>query len=67
MPLYELLCLARPALQRQELRRMIAKVGQTVYGKGGVITDVKSYGLQPLAYKIRGVHGKYDEVRLARR
>jgi hypothetical protein len=62
MPLYELLCLARPVLQREDLRRMIAKVGRTVYDKGGVVMDVKSYGLHPLAYKIRGVHGKYDQV-----
>jgi ribosomal protein S6 len=62
MPLYELLCLARPVLQREDLRRMIAKIGRTVYDKGGVVMDVQSYGLHPLAYKIRGVHGKYDQV-----
>lgn len=62
MPLYELLCLARPLLPRDELQRMIQKVGGLVYNKGGVVTNVVSYGKQPLAYKIRGVHGKYEEV-----
>ena len=63
MPLYELLCLARPLLQRDELQRMIQKVGGLVYTKGGVVTNVVSYGKQPLAYKISGVQGKYEEVR----
>lgn len=62
MPLYELLCLVRPALQRDELQRLIQKVGGLVYSKGGVVTDVVSFGTQPLAYKIRGVQGKFDEV-----
>lgn len=64
MPLYELLCLARPLLPRDELQRMISKVGGLVYTKGGVVTNVVSYGKQPLAYKISGVQGKFDEVRL---
>jgi ribosomal protein S6 len=63
MPLYELLCLARPLLPRNELQRMIQKVGGMVYEKGGVVTNVVSYGKQPLAYKIKGVQGKFDEVR----
>lgn len=62
MPLYELLCLARPLLARDQLQRMIEKVGGMVYSKGGVVTNVVSYGKQPLAYKISGVHGKFDEV-----
>lgn len=43
---------------------MMQKVGGVVYSAGGVVTDVKSYGRQYLAYKIRGVHGKYDQVRV---
>lgn len=63
MPAYELLCLVRPVLSKQELQRMIHKVGSMVYGKGGVITNVQSYGEQMLAYKVSNVHGKYDKVR----
>jgi ribosomal protein S6 len=62
MPLYELLCLARPLLPRDELGRMIQKVGSMVYSKGGVITNVHSYGEKNLAYKIKGVQGKFDKV-----
>lgn len=63
MPLYELLCLARPVLPRAELAAMISAVGGLVYDKGGVITNVVSYGKQPLAYRIKGVQGKFEEVR----
>lgn len=62
MPLYELLCLARPLLPKEDLARMIQKVGSMVYAKGGVITNVQSFGEQNLAYKIKGVQGKYDKV-----
>jgi ribosomal protein S6 len=61
--LYQVLCLARP-MAAGELSAMMQKVGSTVYNAGGVVTDVKSYGKQYLAYKIRGVHGKFDQVRL---
>ncbi|WIA29583.1 hypothetical protein OEZ86_012075 [Tetradesmus obliquus] len=64
MPLYELLCLARPLLPRDELGRMIQKVGSMVYSKGGVITNVHSYGEQNLAYKIKGVQGKFDKAQI---
>lgn len=66
MPLYELLCLARPALQRQVVARMIAAAGELVQARGGVVMDVSSYGEQPLAYRVRGVQGKFDKVRAAR-
>jgi ribosomal protein S6 len=62
MPLYELFCLARPALAKDELFKMIQKVGKAVYSRGGVVTEFTSYGQQNLAYKISGVHGKYTEV-----
>lgn len=63
MPLYELLCLARPRLPREDMSRMISRVGSAVFDKGGVITELKSFAEQPLAYPIRKTHGKYEEVR----
>lgn len=66
MPLYELLCLARPRIVRDDMARMIQRVGNAVFDKGGVITDLKSYGDQGLAYPIRKTHGKYEEVYLHR-
>lgn len=62
MPVYELLCLARPLLAKQAVQSMMSKVGRMVYVQGGVVTDIKSYGEQSLAYKIKGVQDKYDKV-----
>lgn len=64
MPRYELLCLARPLLAREEMQRIIHKVGSLVQAKGGVVTGVQSFGEQPLAYKIRGVRGKFDKAHI---
>lgn len=64
MPLYELLCLVRPSLPKEAVQRLVEKVGGVVYGRGGVVTNFISYGEQHLAYKIRGVHGKTEQVRL---
>lgn len=63
MPLYELFCLARPQLPKQQLADIMRKAGVAVFGKGGVITDIKSFGEQPLAYDIRKPSGKYRTVR----
>jgi ribosomal protein S6 len=62
MPLYELLCLAQPALPRENVVRMIQRVATVLYTNGGVITDLQSYGDQQLAYKIKGTRGKYEQV-----
>jgi hypothetical protein len=63
MPLYELFCLAKPRLAKQQLADIIKLVGKSVIDKGGVITDIKSFGEQPLAYEIRRPGEKYAEVR----
>ncbi|KAJ9508947.1 hypothetical protein QJQ45_028272 [Haematococcus lacustris] len=53
MPLYELMCLAKPALARPLMVEMMKRVGKLVSEKGGVVTDIKSFGDQHLAYDIR--------------
>lgn len=63
MPLYELLCLAQPALAKPVMVKMITNVANVLYSNGAVVTSLKSYGDQYLAYKIKGVRGKYDQVR----
>lgn len=65
MPLYEIFCLARPALKKPELHEIIKRSCQTVLAANGVVTDVTVNGLIPLAYTIRKVHGHYDQVRSA--
>jgi small subunit ribosomal protein S6 len=62
MPLYELFCLAKPRLGKAVLSDIIKLAGRTVLDKGGVITDVKSFGEQKLAYEIRRPGEKYEEV-----
>jgi small subunit ribosomal protein S6 len=62
MPLYEFLCLAKPALARPHLARMMQRVGELVMADGGIVTDVTSYGEQHLAYDIRKPFQKYEKV-----
>lgn len=62
MPLYELFCLARPQLAKAELKEVIKAASRAVFQQGGVITDLKSFGLRPLAHDIRKPSGKYNEV-----
>ncbi len=62
MPLYELFCLAKPRLGKAVLGDIIKLAARTVLDKGGVITDIKSFGEQKLAYEIRRPGEKYEEV-----
>lgn len=63
MPVYELFCLAKPALGKAQLASMITDIGKMVLSSGGVLTDVRSYGKQQLAYDIRRPGERYPEVR----
>uniref|UniRef100_A0A7S3R7V7 30S ribosomal protein S6, chloroplastic n=1 Tax=Dunaliella tertiolecta TaxID=3047 RepID=A0A7S3R7V7_DUNTE len=62
MPLYELLCLAKPALGRPEQVRMLQRVAEKVMDHGGVLTRLTSYGEQHLAYDIRKPFQRYDKA-----
>lgn len=62
MPLYELFCLAKPQLKRLYLTEMISLAGRAVLQHGGVITDIKSFGEQKLAYDIRKPGEVFDKV-----
>jgi len=62
MPLYELLCLAKPALGRPEQVRMIQRVAEKVMDSGGVVTGLTSYGEQHLAYDVRKPFQRFDKV-----
>jgi small subunit ribosomal protein S6 len=64
MPLYELFCLTKNGLGKRQLADIIKLAGRTVIGKGGVITDVKSFGEQPLAYEIRKSGELHSLVRI---
>ena len=62
MPVYELFCLARPQISKDSLAKVICTASKSVFGNGGVLTDVHSYGSRELAYPIRKAGGKYTEV-----
>jgi len=64
MPLYELFCLAKPQLKKVQLAEMISLAGRAVLEKGGVITDIKSFGEQRLAYGIRKPGAVYEKASL---
>ena len=63
MPLYELFCLAKPALAKPAVAEILRTAGNTIFQKGGIVTDVKSFGEIPLAYEIRKAGGIFKEVR----
>ena len=63
MPVYELFCLARPALATKALAAIIQKAGRTVFSSSGVLTDVRSFGDREVAYPIHKAGSKYDKVR----
>lgn len=54
MPLYELFCLARPQLQVAQNAELLRKAANAILSGGGVLTDIKSFGTRPLAYKVSG-------------
>lgn len=64
MPLYELFCLARPQLQATQSADILRKAAQAIFAGGGVLTDIKSFGKRPLAYKVSGALAgeKHSEV-----
>ncbi len=62
MPLYELFCMARPALARPDAAQVMRNVAAAVLNKDGILTDIKSYGDHPLAYTIRRPNQRYNEV-----
>ncbi|KAL6763222.1 ribosomal protein S6 [Haematococcus lacustris] len=64
MPLYELMCLAKPALARPLMVEMMKRVGKLVTEKGGVVTDIKSFGDQHLAYDIRRPYERYAKAHI---
>jgi hypothetical protein len=64
MPLYELVCLARPRLERADMVKMMQRVGALVMDRGGVLTRIQSYGEQRLATDIRRPFERYSEVRV---
>lgn len=63
MPLYELFCMSRPALLRSDASQLLRSAASAVLSRGGLLTDIKSFGDRELAYEIRRPGMKLNEVR----
>uniref|UniRef100_A0A061R2B5 Small subunit ribosomal protein S6 n=1 Tax=Tetraselmis sp. GSL018 TaxID=582737 RepID=A0A061R2B5_9CHLO len=64
MPLYQLFGLAKPSLPLPALASVLQNVGHTVLSSNGVVTDVKSFGQQDLAYDIKTRTGRYTQAQM---
>eukprot|EP00899_Mesostigma_viride_P011531 jgi/Mesvir1/20379/Mv12287-RA.1 len=53
MPVYELLCIAKPTLQKSQLAEILKRAGKAVLDGGGLLKDIKSCGRSKLAYNFR--------------
>lgn len=64
MPLYELFCLAKPRIANADLASLMKQAGRIVLNSGGVLTDVKSFGSQKLAYVIKRPGERHAESKM---
>jgi small subunit ribosomal protein S6 len=67
MPLYDLMAIVRAQAPRTAVAEVLRRAGVAVLDAGGVVTDVKSFGVRPLAYEIKRAGELHKEVRGARR
>lgn len=58
MPLYDVLAIVKGAMPQQQVSMILKRAANAVLDNGGVLTDIKSYGVNELAYGIR----KYGEL-----
>jgi small subunit ribosomal protein S6 len=57
---YELTVILRPDLSEEKLTASIENIKKFITGKGGVISDTKSWGKRRLAYPIKhAIEGNY--------
>lgn len=56
--------MAKPLLPKDEMFRMIHRVGSVVLDQGGIITTLKSFGNQTLAQDIRKTPYKYSQAHM---
>ncbi|KAJ8750569.1 hypothetical protein K2173_015730 [Erythroxylum novogranatense] len=58
MPLYDCMLLLKPHVKKEALADLVAWVGKHVYGRKGVLTDIKSLGTVHLGYGIQKLVGR---------
>ncbi|VFQ59236.1 unnamed protein product [Cuscuta campestris] len=59
MPLYDCMLLLKPQIAKEAVLDLVVKVSKHVYGRNGVLTDIKSFGTVQLGYGIKKLDGKY--------
>ncbi|KAL0451742.1 UNVERIFIED_CONTAM: hypothetical protein Slati_1152300 [Sesamum latifolium] len=59
MPLYDCMLLLKPNVTKEALMDLVSRVGQHVYRRNGVLTDLKSFGTVQLGYGIKKLDGRY--------
>ncbi|KAL0433960.1 UNVERIFIED_CONTAM: hypothetical protein Slati_2730300 [Sesamum latifolium] len=59
MPLYDCMFLLKPNVTKEALMDLVSRVGQHVYRRNGVLTDLKSFGTVQLGYGIKKLDGRY--------
>ncbi|CAN5961828.1 unnamed protein product [Sphagnum jensenii] len=62
MPLYDFVVMVKPAVDRRNLVEFMTRVGQRVYARSGVVTNIKSFGRVNLAYDIKKRDGRFSEI-----
>ncbi len=62
MPLYDFVVMVKPAVDRRGLVDFMKRLGESVYSRNGVVTNIKSFGRVNLAYGIKKRDGRFFEV-----
>ncbi|EFJ25502.1 hypothetical protein SELMODRAFT_99143 [Selaginella moellendorffii] len=64
MPLYDVFVIFKPLVERKVMTDILVRIGHKVYQQKGVVTNVKYFGRQFLAYDIKKRDGRHYEGHL---
>ena len=66
MPLYDMLAIVKARVPVAQVGQIMKRAAASVYDAGGVLTDVRSFGVNKLAYEIRKAGELHQEARARR-